>query len=185
LFGILSRAQLDGRRSSGEQSEATNALSHLAERFNDYDDFVPQNLMVEYVHAGNDRPVKKNPHVPSCEEWAALANEMHDIEPTNLAQKDIIRDESWIKETWTDCQKWLYQTFMQYNRSGQHDAYMGEWCSPKELDRWVRATKYKTPGSNSIIHYPTAMVYSICLFDEAGFKSIGQEMPWEQVLIAP
>ena len=53
LYGILSRAQLDGRRSSGEQSEATNALSHLAERFNDYDDFVPQNLMVEYVHAGN------------------------------------------------------------------------------------------------------------------------------------
>ena len=74
---------------------------------------------------------------------------------------------------------------MQDNQSGQHDADMGEWCSPKELDRWVQATKYKTPGSNSIIHYPTAMVYSICLFDEAGFKSIGQEMPWEQVLIAP
>ncbi len=33
--------------------------------------------MVEYVHAGcNDRPVKKKPYVPSCEEWAALANEM-------------------------------------------------------------------------------------------------------------
>jgi hypothetical protein len=52
LYGILSRAELYGYRSSGEQSEATNPWNHSTERFNDYDDFVPQNLMVEYVQAG-------------------------------------------------------------------------------------------------------------------------------------
>ncbi len=69
--------------------------------------------------------MKKTHFVPSSDEWAVLANETHNIEPTNMARKDIIRDEAWIKQTWNDCEKWLQQTFVQYNRSGQHDADMG------------------------------------------------------------
>jgi hypothetical protein len=79
----------------------------LAEISNNYESFCPQNLMVEYVqmvcsqlqlmlpvvwqkstiimeyvHAGqNQRPIKRTPFAPSCEEWAVLANKMHDIEP--------------------------------------------------------------------------------------------------------
>jgi len=177
LFGILNRAQLDARKSAGHVSDAANPLSCLAQIYNDYDTFTPQNLMVQYVAGGRDRPVKKTPFVPSSAEWATLANETHDIEPTNLLRRSVLRDEAWIKATWNDCRKWLHQTFIQYNRSGQHDADMGEWCSPKELERWIRATKYKTAASNTIIRYPTVMVYSICLFEQTDFESIGREMP--------
>ena len=149
LYGILSRSQLDARRTTGEQSDAANPLSCLAELFNDYHTFQPQNVMVQYVSSDrNGRPVKKQPYQPSSSEWATLANHCHDIEPTNYARKHIIRGEDWVKETWNDCRKYLHQTFIQYNRSGQHDSEMDEWCSKKELERWVRATNYKTPGKS-------------------------------------
>jgi hypothetical protein len=54
---------------------------------------------------------------------------------------------------------------------------MGEWCSQKELEHWVQATKYKTEASNTIIRYPTVMVYSICLLDQSDFESVGREIP--------
>jgi hypothetical protein len=53
---------------------------------------------------------------------------------------------------------------------------MGEWCSKKELERWVRATRYKSTASNTIIHYPTDMVYSICLLDQHLRKVKGKIM---------
>ncbi len=91
LYGILSRNQLDARKSSGEQSEAARPLSFLAELFNDYRGFHPQNVMVQYVSTGpNGRPVKKQPFQPSSSDWATLANHCHDIEPTNYARKHII-----------------------------------------------------------------------------------------------
>jgi hypothetical protein len=134
--------------------------------------------MVQYVSTTpNQRPVKRQPFQPSSAEWSALANHCHDIEPTNSSRKHIIRSEDWVKETWNDCRKYLHQTFIQYHRSGQHDSEMDEWCSKKELDRWVRATNYKTPGQNSVIRFPTAMAYSICVLDVVDFEGIGRQMP--------
>ena len=157
LYGVLSRNQLDARKTSGEHSEAARPLSYLAEMFNDYQGFRPQNVMVTYVSAGpNQAPVKKQPYEPSNSDWATLANHCHDIDPSNLARKNIIRGEDWVKETWNDCRKYLHQTFIQYNRSGQHDPEMDEWCSKKEMDRWVRATNFKTPG--------TFFSFLICFF---------------------
>ena len=49
-YGILSRAQLDARKSTGVQAEAANALSCLAALYNDYEGFTPQNAMVAYVY---------------------------------------------------------------------------------------------------------------------------------------
>lgn len=178
LYGILNRMQLDSRKSSGEQSEAARPLACLAEIFNDYQGFHPQNVMVQYVSRGSQRrPVKKQPYQPSSPEWAVLANHCHDIEPTNESRRHIIRAEDWIKETWNDCRKYLHQTFLQYNRSGQHDPDRDEWCSQKELERWVRATTWKTAGANSVIRFPTAMVYSIAVLEEGDFDSIGRQMP--------
>jgi hypothetical protein len=54
---------------------------------------------------------------------------------------------------------------------------MGEWCSPKEQVHWVRASLNKTSGSNTIIHFPTVMIYSISVLEEADFVSLGREMP--------
>jgi hypothetical protein len=74
--------------------------------------------MVQYVSPGkNQCPVKKTPFALSNDEWAVMANEMNDIEPTNMAHKDIICDETWIKQMWNAGQKWLHQTFVQCNRS--------------------------------------------------------------------
>ncbi len=38
-YGVLSRAQLDARKLAGIQAEAANALSCLAELYNDYEGF--------------------------------------------------------------------------------------------------------------------------------------------------
>ncbi len=85
LYGILSREELDARKSTGAQSEAANALSCLAEIYKDYDSFHPQNLMVQYISPGvNHHPIKKTPFAPSAPECAELANETHDIKPTEL-----------------------------------------------------------------------------------------------------
>jgi hypothetical protein len=74
LYGILSRNELDARKSTGEQSEAARPLSCLAEIFNDYSSFTPQNVMIQYVSRGNERPAKKQPYEPNSSEWATLAN---------------------------------------------------------------------------------------------------------------
>jgi hypothetical protein len=71
LYGVLKRAELDARKSNGEHSEAANPLDYLAEIFNDYETFCPQNAMVRYVSPGAGLPpVKKQPYQASGSEWA-------------------------------------------------------------------------------------------------------------------
>jgi len=180
LRRVMSRAELDSRKASTVYNEASNPLTYLAEIFNDYEDFCPQNVMVQYVPNGpNNYPVKKNPYQASHTDWAFLANFTHDLEPTNLSRRDIIRGEDWIKSTWTDCRKYLHQMFVNYNRSGQHDDDKDEWGSEKELQRWCRAANWK-PKSGSqgtIIRYTSAMIYSIAVLELSDFEGIGRKMP--------
>jgi len=177
----MSRAELDSRKAAAVYNEAANPLLHLADIFNDYAGFCPQNLMVKYVPAGPDMPpVKKNPYQASSTEWAFLANFTHDLEPTNLSRQGIIRGEDWIKSTWTDCRKYLHQMFLNYNRSGQHDDDMDEWGSQKEMERWCRAAAWKPKagsGQGSIIRYSSAMIYSIAVLELSDFEGIGRKMP--------
>jgi hypothetical protein len=74
--------------------------------------------------------IKRFPFKPSSDEWAELACHTHDIEPNNKSRKTIIRDESWIKGSWNDVRKWLHAVFIMYNRSAQHDPYLGVRHSP-------------------------------------------------------
>lgn len=178
LHGIMKRAELDARKSAPAYAEGANPLSHLAEIFNNYDEFTPQNLMVQYSSIGiNAPPVKVTPYQPSTTEWAYLATFTHDLEPTNLLRRSIIRGEDWIKSTWTDCRKYLHQMFTNYNRSGQHDDDKDEWGSEKELRRWSRAAKWNPGNAGSIIRFPSAMIYSIALLDICDFDAIGRKMP--------
>ena len=178
LHGIMKRADLDARKAPPAYAEGANPLSYLAEVFNDYDGFVPQNLMVEYSSTGNaSPPVKKTPYQPSSTEWAYLATFSHDLEPTNHARKHIIRGEDWIKSTWTDIRKYLHQMFVNYNRSGQHDDDKDEWGSEKELRRWSRAAKWNSAGGGSIIRFTSAMIYAIAVLDICDFEAIGRKMP--------
>jgi hypothetical protein len=176
LNNILNQEQLDARRRAGPQSEAANLLAALAEMLNDYSNFTPQNLMVQYTSSGSGHPVKVSPFQPSSDEWAALANYTHNIDPCNVSRKVVLKDEAWIKSCWADCQKYLHQAFVQYNQSGQHDSDMDDWCSPKEIDWWVRATTYKTAGQ-TIICFHTVMMYSIFVVDQSDLEGIRRRMP--------
>jgi hypothetical protein len=90
----------------------------------------------------NQVPVKKQLYELSSYDWVTLANHCHDLDPTNIARKNIIRGEDWIKEKRNVCRKYLHQTFIQYNPD------MDEWCSQKEMERWIRATNFKNPGTS-------------------------------------
>ncbi len=157
----MTRAELDARKAAPAYAEGANPLMYLAEIFNNYDEFKPQNLMVKYASSGvNQPPVKVTPYQPSTSEWAYLATFTNDLEPTNLSRRNIIRGEDWIKSTWTDCRKYLHQMFTNYNRSGQHDDDKDEWGSEKELRRWSRAAKWNPGNAGSIIRFPSAMISS-------------------------
>jgi len=178
LHGIMKRAELDAHRAPPAYAEGANPLSYLAEVFNDYEGFTPQNLMVEYMSPGvNLPPVKKNPYQANANEQSYLATFTHDLKPTNAAHKDIIRGEDWIKSTWTDCRKYLHQMYINYNRSGQHDDDKDEWGSEKELRHWSKAVKWNPSNAGSIICCTSSMIYSIDVLDICNFEAIGCKMP--------
>ena len=84
LHGVMKRADLDARKSPAIYAAGSNPLNFLAEMYNDYDEFCPQNVMVQYSPMGpNLPPVKKQPYQPSGSEWSYLANFTHDLEPTH------------------------------------------------------------------------------------------------------
>jgi hypothetical protein len=123
LYRVLNRSELDSRKSGGDYGEAANPLSHLAELFNDYDKFQPQNNMVTYITVTpGTKPVKKFPWELSASEWSYLATLCHELEPTNTSQRHIIRDAGWIKSCWAEVRKFLHAMFTSYNVEGQHDA---------------------------------------------------------------
>jgi hypothetical protein len=120
LYSVLTRSELDARKSDGNYGVPANTLSSLVDIFNDYDNFVPQNLMLQYVTSQQGlRPVKKFPNEASSPEWSYLVTQCQEIEPTNLSHKNFIRGPDWIKTQWADIQKNLHQMFLQYNCSGK------------------------------------------------------------------
>jgi hypothetical protein len=134
--------------------------------------------MIKYIHdAATGVPKKKIPWEPSDDEWAELSTQMFDIDPTNINRKNILRDEAWVKSTWNDVRKYLHQVFIQYNRSGQHSGDMGEWCSPEEQQRWIWAALWRGGGTNSIVRFPTVMIYSIAVLEQSDFEALGRQMP--------
>jgi hypothetical protein len=66
---------------------------------------------------------------------------------------------------------------VQYNRSSQQSGDMGEWCSPEEQKRCLRAAFWKGGSSNTIVRYPTVMIYSIAILEQSDFEAIGRAMP--------
>jgi hypothetical protein len=53
----MTRAELDARKAAPAYAEGANPLMYLAEIFNNYDEFKPQNLMVKYASSGVNQPV--------------------------------------------------------------------------------------------------------------------------------
>ncbi len=107
--GVLNWAQLDAQKLPPVYSEASNPLSCLLKRSNDYEKFRPQYVMVEYMSPGvNLPPIKKQPNQPSTTEWVYLANFTHDLDPCNISSKIMLKGDDWVKSTWTDCHKYLH-----------------------------------------------------------------------------
>jgi hypothetical protein len=79
-----------------------------------------------------------------------------------------------IKSTWNDVHKYLHAVFVMYNRFREHDSNMGEWCSPKQQECWIHVSVNKTNGSKSIVRFPTVMINSISVLEEADFESLGR-----------
>jgi len=50
---------------------------------------------------------------------------------------------------------------------------MGEWCSPEEQQRWLRAAFWNGGAANTIVRFPTVMIYSIAVLEEGDFQGIG------------
>ena len=94
-----------------------------------------------------------------------------------MQRQNIYPDAAWIKSTWTDVRKYLHQVFVQYKRSGQWSGDMGEWCSPEEQKRCLRAAFWKGGSSNTIVLHPTIIIYSIAILEQSDFEAIGWAMP--------
>jgi hypothetical protein len=76
------------RKSGGEYGVSANPLASLAEIFNDYNQFQPQNLMLEYITSSNGSiPVKKFPYSASAPKLSYLTTHTQEIEPTNFTIK--------------------------------------------------------------------------------------------------
>ncbi len=75
---VLSHAELDARKSSGEYVVAANPLTSLAEIYNHYNRFQPQNLMVKYIiPTPGAHPVKTFPFSassPDCFQQAMVCS---------------------------------------------------------------------------------------------------------------
>ncbi len=109
-YSVLTHRELNSCKLNTKYSESANPLEFFAQIFNDYDGFQPQNLMVQYTTLSpNSRPVKKCPYVTSSSEWAYLAAFTHDVDPTNVTRRNIIRGPDWIKSTWGEVRRYLHQ----------------------------------------------------------------------------
>jgi hypothetical protein len=85
----MTHAEMDSRKASAVYNEASNQLTYLAEIFNDYEEFCPQNVMLQYISTGqNQRPMKKNPYQASQTEWAFFSKLTHDLELTNVSRQE-------------------------------------------------------------------------------------------------
>ncbi len=87
----MTRLQLDARHSTTPDAGGAGTLGDhatpwetLAERFNDYAEFTPQNESVRYIAASSmfEPPQKVVSWVASCHTLQILASHCYDIEPT-------------------------------------------------------------------------------------------------------
>jgi hypothetical protein len=91
LYSVLTRSKIDARKSGGNYAVPANPLASVAEIFNDYNNCVPQNLMLQYLTSQQgSRPVKNFPFEANSPEWSYLATQHQEIEPTNVLRKKLI-----------------------------------------------------------------------------------------------
>lgn len=137
----IPRSELDAKNSTaiedgngGHMSDAFDPWNSLATRFNDYDGFTPINMLIAHREV-NGKLVPLAPYRCVCPEFTAFTKVCHDLKPTDMDRRNIMRDGPWIKEWWKKMKKVLSDTFNDFNRSGQHSGRSDmdyDWFSPQE-----------------------------------------------------
>ncbi|KAJ1413442.1 hypothetical protein B484DRAFT_170388 [Ochromonadaceae sp. CCMP2298] len=118
--GHGSRGVTDARNSSaapdgmgGSMAEPADPYGSLADIFNNYVEFTPENQLIVYV---DGKPA--SPYRPVHAEVTALAAVCHELNPTNMTRKDIHRPREWIKKHWRSLKDTLHAIMCDFERSG-------------------------------------------------------------------
>jgi hypothetical protein len=176
-----SRRDLDARKSTGAPSlepnvslaESLNGWQQLANRFNDYDGFRPQNVTVLYVNNEDGHPVPMEPRQPANDQCAVLFGVCKMIDPCCVKRSDIIRDSGWIKEQWLGLRALMNPVLDSFNRSGQfsnHSDAEVEWFSEHEQKRWLYHANNKNRAS------PDVIAYAYAALEKSDFQAMSRKL---------
>jgi hypothetical protein len=152
--------------------EEADPWGSLANIYNDYTEFRPQNAVIQYTNV-NGVPTAVSPYRPSLPKYAVLAAHCYDIDPSDPTRANILRDGAWVKEQWTSLRSLLTPVYYDFDRSGRQshrDEAEVEWMSPEECQRWV------FHSNNKHRKFPTVMCYSYAIMDKLDFEHLGKVM---------
>lgn len=157
FFGVKTRAELDAAHSneSSERELQVSPANRLAEIFNDFENFRPENLVCKY---SDNRKVLENRSPEKISDSAFTI--LQGLDPN--ASMGVIRDGDFIKEAWTNLKRELTIVHSRFHRSGNHD---GDYQSKNGIHSWV--TSFGTD-------LPTR--YAIVVMDQGLLSSLGKTM---------
>ena len=156
-FTCKPRPLLDaaGSSESAEREIAVNPWARLAEIFNDFDAFQPQNMVCSY-RDGQKLLENRNQEKISTVVFDALKS----LNPSQSV--GVPRDADFIKDAWSLLKKDITVTESLYYRSGNHD---GDYQSSRGIHSWV--TGFAKDLSTK---------YAIVIFDQGLLQSLGKVM---------
>ena len=151
----LTRLQLDTRSQS--VNTASDPFQRLADKFNNYEDYVFQNLTVEYTNGIMVSPYRARPMMTS------LADNCWDLNPTVTDPMRPERNGEWVKKTWLDMRGSISKIRSNYMRSGNQDA-------ENRYDEWQKFSKTA---------YGDTYTYAMVVIPLGMLDQLGKELPSE------
>jgi len=177
-LGVMSRRELDARKSEAPSltgkstlAETTDAWKSLATIFMDYENFTPQNRLIQYSEGPDGLPAPIHPYCASDPDMTALASRCYDLNPTNPERASIFRDEVWIKEWLLQVRSFVSAVLRDFNRSGENrDLSEAEvdWMSAETQSRWVYHAHNKSR------RYPSVVTYAYGVLDQSQLNTFGR-----------
>lgn len=143
-----------GSSESAEREIAVNPWARLAEIFNDFDAFQPQNMVCSY------RDGQKLLENRNQEKISTVVFDAKSLNPSQSV--GVPRDADFIKDAWSLLKKDITVIESMYYRSGNHD---GDYQSSRGNHSWV--TGFAEDLSTK---------YAIVIFDQGLLQSLGKVM---------
>ena len=165
LFHLWNHPDMQIHWAATMMGEDENPWRALAEEFNDYNVFRPQNVLL--VHTFDENKGHLVPVMPlesASSETGPLFSKCSELNPTNLTRKDILRDGAYIRQLWTTYRRTLWGIFQDFRRSGRQTSESQSY--ELEQSRWAYHA-----GSKSRLH-DACTTYTFAIFEEADFERI-------------